>query len=175
MKARPNFLNSLRTSHLKGLGISNPPSAIMAQPNGSQRPMPGPPNTGNSNGQIALSKAGPSPAAGTEEVVWNEEHLEKAMARLKEMHIQLRNLRTCIPRLLEPLSSGKQPPPEALFREFSESTRTASEEVRKFQELMRDGETIKVLEQARKSRMENPNGIKPWRAMDHAHWLERDT
>jgi hypothetical protein len=39
---------------------------------------------------------------------------------------------------------------------------------------MKDEETLTVLEQARKSRAENPNDIKPWRARDHPDWLTRD-
>ncbi|TVY84792.1 hypothetical protein LSUE1_G001023 [Lachnellula suecica] len=105
---------------------------------------------------------------------WDEEKLEKALARLKEMHIQLKNLRTTVPRLLEPLTK-KQPSPQVLFSEFSKSTATANEEVQQFQKLMREEETSQVLEQARKSRAERPNDIKPWRARDHPDWLTRDT
>lgn len=64
---------------------------------------------------------------------------------------------------------------EILFREFSDTTRTANQEVLEFKKLMAEDETQKVLEQARKSRMANPNDIKPWRAMDHPDWLKRDT
>ena len=76
---------------------------------------------GTTNGQ-----PGPKTETTAGEDVWDEERLEKAMARLKEMHIQvclcsdrrcsntdvvlnqLRNLRTTVPRLLEPLTK-KQP------------------------------------------------------------------
>jgi hypothetical protein len=35
--------------------------------------------------------------------------------------------------------------------------------VQQFRKLVDDEESSKVLEQARKSRAENPNGIKPWK------------
>jgi len=40
---------------------------------------------------------------------------------------------------------------------------------------MNDEESLKVLEQARKSRAENPNGIKPWKVTEHPDWATRDT
>jgi len=125
--------------------------------------------SGATNGQSGLKLEG---ASG--EDVWDEERLEKAMARLKEMHIQLRNLRTTLPRLLEPLTK-KQPSPETLFSEFARSSTTANQEVQQFQRLMKEEETSVVLEQARKSRAENPNDIKPWRAREYPDWLTRDT
>lgn len=53
----------------------------MAQQNGAQKPM-----AGIHSGQMLQQKAGA--VTGGEEV-WDEEHLEKAMTRLKEMHIQV--------------------------------------------------------------------------------------
>jgi len=107
------------------------------------------------------------------EDVWDEEKLEKAMKTLKEMHIQLRGLRTTIPRLISPLAT-KQPSPEALFRDFSKAAATANQEIQQFRRLMAAENSIQVLEQARKSRAENPTGIKAWRVTDHPDWLTRD-
>jgi len=121
---------------------------------------------GSENGQ----QLNPAPL----EDVWDEERLEKAMKTLKEMHIQLRGLRTTIPRLIAPLTT-KQPSPETLFREFSQSASTANKEVQEFRRMLNDEESNKVLEQARKSRAENPNGIKPWRVTEHPDWLTRDS
>jgi len=64
---------------------------------------------------------------------------------------------------------------ETLFREFSRSASTANKEVQEFRRLLNDEESNKVLEQARKSRAENPNGIKPWRVTEHPDWLTRDS
>ena len=64
---------------------------------------------------------------------------------------------------------------ETLFHEFSASSSTANKEVQQFRRLMNDEESLKVLEQAKKSRAENPNGIKPWRVSEHPDWLTRET
>ncbi|KAH9215703.1 hypothetical protein DL95DRAFT_435461 [Leptodontidium sp. 2 PMI_412] len=109
-----------------------------------------------------------------DEEIWDEERLEKAMKTLKEMHIQLRGLRTTLPRLIAPLTT-KQPSPEILFREFSKSANTANQEVQEFRRLMTAEDSKEVLEQAKKSRAENPKGIKPWMATEHPEWLKRDT
>ncbi|KAH8683214.1 hypothetical protein BGZ60DRAFT_214569 [Tricladium varicosporioides] len=142
----------------------------MAQLNGFKKPINGNPSAqgGSNNGQPVANMG-----AGVDGENWDEEKLEEAMKRLKEMHIQLRNLRTTIPRLIAPLTT-KQPSPESLFREFSKSTNTANQEVLQFRKLWGEEETQKVLERARKSRAENPNDIKPWRAIDHPNWLNRD-
>ena len=55
---------------------------------------------------------------------------------------------------------------ESLFKEFSKSTTTAGREVQEFRKLMSDEESLKVLEQAKKSRGENSSGIKPWKVTD---------
>jgi len=39
---------------------------------------------------------------------------------------------------------------------------------------MTDEESRKVLEHAKKSRAENPTGIKPWKVTEHPDWLARD-
>ncbi|KAH7321765.1 hypothetical protein BKA65DRAFT_464130 [Rhexocercosporidium sp. MPI-PUGE-AT-0058] len=109
-----------------------------------------------------------------EQEVWDEERLEKAMKTLKEMHIQLRGLRTTVPRMIAPLTT-KHPSPETLFREFSKSANTANQEVQQFRRVMTAEESREVMEQARKSRAENPKGIKPWRATEHPDWLKKDT
>ncbi|KAL2068117.1 hypothetical protein VTL71DRAFT_16215 [Oculimacula yallundae] len=112
--------------------------------------------------------------ATSEEGIWDEERLENAMKTLKEMHIQLRGLRTTIPRLISPLTT-KQPSPDALFREFSKSVNTANQEVQEFRRLMNAEDSIKVMEQARKSRAENSKGIKLWKATEHPDWLNKDS
>lgn len=39
---------------------------------------------------------------------------------------------------------------------------------------MKDEEGVKLFEHAKKSRAENPHGIKPWRVTEHPDWLDRD-
>ncbi|CAL3965747.1 hypothetical protein PZA11_002622 [Diplocarpon coronariae] len=115
-----------------------------------------------------------APALEGKEDVGEEEQLEQALKTLKEMHIQLRGLRTTVPRLIAPLTS-KQSSPEALFRNFSDSANMANQEVQEFRRLMTDEKSIEVMEQARRSRAEDPKGIKPWRVTEHPDWLTRDS
>jgi hypothetical protein len=39
---------------------------------------------------------------------------------------------------------------------------------------MQDEDAKKVMQQAKKSRAEQPKGIKPWKVTDHPDWLMRD-
>lgn len=132
---------------------------------------PGAPEPSNNS---AVDNGQPSGSPNADDDVWDEERIEKALKTLKEMHIQLRGLRTTIPRLIAPLSI-KQPSPEALFHDFSVSASTANKEVQEFRRLMVDEESKKVMEQARKSRSENPQGIRPWLVTEHPDWLTRET
>ncbi|KAB8299821.1 hypothetical protein EYC80_000070 [Monilinia laxa] len=109
---------------------------------------------------------------GSEEV-WDEAKLEQAMKTLKEMHIQCRNLRSTIPRLLAPMAT-KQQSPEQLYSSFQQAATTSNKEVREFTQLMKDKEGVELFEHAKKSRAENPHGIKPWRVTQHPDWLDRD-
>jgi hypothetical protein len=45
--------------------------------------------------------------------------------------------------------------------------------VQQFRQLMNNEESLKVLEQARKSRAERPNGIKPWKVTQDPDWATR--
>ncbi|KAH8821538.1 hypothetical protein F5884DRAFT_850761 [Xylogone sp. PMI_703] len=107
------------------------------------------------------------------EDAWDEQRLEDSLKTLNEMYIQVRRLRTTIPRLIAPLTS-KQPSPEVLFREFSKSAVTANQEVQQFQRLMTSEESQRILEHAKQSRAANPDGIKPWLVTDHPDWLKRE-
>lgn len=76
--------------------------------------------------------------------------------------------------MVEPISS-KQRSPEAIFSSFAESVMTAREEVGAFKELMTADKTKQILEHAKQSRLENPRGIKPWRARDDPSWVRPGT
>ncbi|KAI9646881.1 hypothetical protein NHQ30_004881 [Ciborinia camelliae] len=58
---------------------------------------------------------------------------------------------------------------------IQQAATTSNKEVRDFTRLMRDDEGVKLFEHAKKSRAENPHGIKPWRVTQHPDWLDRDT
>ncbi|KAL0931339.1 uncharacterized protein CTRU02_214074 [Colletotrichum truncatum] len=105
---------------------------------------------------------------------WDEERLEQALNQLKLLHIQLRGLRTTIPRMLEPLSA-KQPTPQAKFSSFIESVAAAKKEVQDFQEFRKSEDMTKIMNHATERRKEEPNGIKAWRATDHPDWMTVDS
>jgi len=124
-------------------------------------------DTAGSAGDVEMQASGP-------EDIWDEERLENALKALKEMHIQLRSLRTTIPRFIAPLST-KQPSPEALFSSFSASAIMANQEVNRFREMMTDQETKKILERAKESRDKSKTGIESWKVTDHPDWLVKGT
>ncbi|KAM0158641.1 hypothetical protein ACHAPF_005685 [Botrytis cinerea] len=57
---------------------------------------------------------------------------------------------------------------------IQQAATTSNKEVRDFTRLMKDEEGVKLFEHAKKSRAENPHGIKPWRVTEHPDWLDRD-
>lgn len=105
---------------------------------------------------------------------WDEAQLEQALRRLKDLHIQMRNLRSTIPRMMEPMAITSSSP-EAMFSTIRESTKAAYSEVREYKQLATDEESTKILERAKQSRKDNPKGIKPWRARDDPEWLTPST
>lgn len=100
---------------------------------------------------------------------WDEAEIEQALKRLGELHHQMRNLRSTIPRALEPLSMHSSP--EATFSALQETTKSAYSEIKEYKQRATNEETAKVLEHAKQSRKDNPMGIKPWRARDDPDWL----
>ncbi|KJZ76216.1 hypothetical protein HIM_04298 [Hirsutella minnesotensis 3608] len=103
----------------------------------------------------------------------DEAQLDRAMKRLKLLHIKSRLLRDTIPRMIEPLVH-QQPSPEFMFNAFMKAVNEAQAEVKEFTDLMRDEESKQVFAQADKSREENPFGIKPWRHKDNPDWFKMD-
>lgn len=63
---------------------------------------------------------------------------------------------------------------EEMYVAFSKSVGTASRELSDFKALYQGNESRQVLEQANKSRVADPNNIKPWKPKDHPDWLELD-
>ncbi|KFX98355.1 hypothetical protein V495_07398 [Pseudogymnoascus sp. VKM F-4514 (FW-929)] len=105
---------------------------------------------------------------------WDGEHLQEAEKTLKEMYIQLRQLRSTIPNLVASLAT-KQPSPEILFQQLSSAASTANSEVKQFREIMDNPQSRQLFEHARESRSKNPDGITPWRITDDPNWLKRDS
>ncbi|KAI4591558.1 hypothetical protein KJ359_013189 [Pestalotiopsis sp. 9143b] len=102
---------------------------------------------------------------------WTEEQLEEALEKLKILHIKCRELRTTIPRMLEPLALKHTISHDAL-NTLQKSVASAGAELRDFRNLYHSEDTKKVLEHAQKSRQAQPKDIKAWRARDHPDWLE---
>ncbi|KAI9850808.1 MAG: hypothetical protein M1838_005063 [Thelocarpon superellum] len=112
-----------------------------------------------------------NPANGAESEEWEDGRLEAALEELKEMHIQVRRLRTTIPDMIRPLTA---PPtsPENLFQDFLKSTNTGVGKVKSFIEYMQNDKRKTILQKAATSRKEAPDGIHPWMVNEHPDWLE---
>ncbi|KAJ9134498.1 hypothetical protein NKR23_g10085 [Pleurostoma richardsiae] len=115
----------------------------------------------------------PAPMA-TDREEWDEERIEAALRRLKDLHVQLRNLRSSIPRMMEPMIT-QHSSPTALLSATNMATTTVQKEIGDFKSLMLEDSTKKVLDHAEQSRKENPKGIRQWRARDDPDWLNIDS
>ncbi|KFZ07923.1 hypothetical protein V502_09660 [Pseudogymnoascus sp. VKM F-4520 (FW-2644)] len=120
----------------------------------------------------AANQGPPGPAA--EQPEWDGEHLQEAEKTLKEMYIQLRQLRSTIPNLVASLAT-KQASPEILFQQLSNAAMVANSEVKQFREIMENPQSRHLFEHASQSRSQNPAGITPWRITDDPNWLKRDS
>ncbi|CAK7210692.1 hypothetical protein SCUCBS95973_000874 [Sporothrix curviconia] len=101
---------------------------------------------------------------------WNEEQLEAALAKLTEVHLKLRSLRSAIPRMVQPLTNEPPPPPEILHAKAQSTLLAAMQEVKSFREAISNEEFRKVSEHAAASRRRNGKNIKPWKARDEPEW-----
>lgn len=104
---------------------------------------------------------------------WGEAEIEKALKRLGELHHEMRNLRSTIPKAMEPLSVRSSP--KDTFEALQESSKTAYSAIQEYKQAATNEETSKVFERAKQSRQDNPKGIKPWRARDDPDWLGTNT
>lgn len=66
----------------------------------------------------------------------------------------------------------QHPSPEQFYSNFAKATTRAHEDMIAFQNLMQDPRNQAILDQAKKSRRENPDGITVWRVTDHPNWLD---
>jgi|SRR3569833_164841 len=107
---------------------------------------------------------------------------------------QLRNLRSTIPRMVQPFAGPSYPPrmymlapglsskieihfllltynvAEILYNTCRSSVNAAMNEVKEFKQLMTSSDTQNDFEHAEQSRQKNPTDIKPWRASDEPDW-----
>ncbi|OBT62669.1 hypothetical protein VE03_07502 [Pseudogymnoascus sp. 23342-1-I1] len=124
------------------------------------------------NESIAANQG--APGLDAQQPEWDSEHLQEAEKTLKEMYIQLRQLRSTIPNLVASLAT-KQASPEILFQQLSEAAMAANSEVKQFREIMENPQSRQLFEHASQSRARNPAGITPWRITDDPNWLKRDS
>ncbi|KAG8161700.1 hypothetical protein KVR01_008687 [Diaporthe batatas] len=110
------------------------------------------------------------PSAGQQ---WGEAEIEQALERLGELHHQMRNLRSIIPKTMESLSVRASP--EDTYEALGQATKTAVSAIREYKQAATDEETTRVFERAKQSRKDSPKGIKPWRARDDPDWLNTNT
>ncbi|KAK4200532.1 hypothetical protein QBC40DRAFT_279838 [Triangularia verruculosa] len=102
-----------------------------------------------------------------------EERLEDALYQLNQLHLQLRRLRSALPRMLEPLNT-KQPSPEAMYAAFMQSVESTTKELGSFRDALTSQEIRAIMAKANASQKKDPKGIKPWRAMDDPFWADPD-
>ncbi|KAI9700811.1 MAG: hypothetical protein M1836_002180 [Candelina mexicana] len=118
-----------------------------------------------------MAVATPQAAASAQE--WDEAEFEAGLARLKELHIQLRNLRTTIPRMIQPFVANHSSP-EDLYDDFSKAAVTAATEIKDFRKIFEDRKTMLIFTNGSLSRRGNSEGISTWRVTEHPDWLDRD-
>ncbi|KAL8762621.1 MAG: hypothetical protein Q9184_001422 [Pyrenodesmia sp. 2 TL-2023] len=102
---------------------------------------------------------------------WNEAQIESALARLQEMHAQLRLLRDAVPRLIDPMLV-QQPSPEDLYSTFATNVTTIKSDVKDFSITFQNSESQEILQKAEKSRAESKEDIPSWRVTEHEGWLD---
>ncbi|KAL1878825.1 hypothetical protein VTK73DRAFT_7478 [Phialemonium thermophilum] len=98
-----------------------------------------------------------------------EDSLESSLERLNELHLQVRNLRSALPRLLQPLSV-QHSSPEELFSSLKHAVLETKGDLDEFRDAFTNEESRKIFDQANESRKANPKGIRPWRALDNPDW-----
>ena len=138
-----------------------------------------------------------------------EQQLEDMLDRLDQVHLQaslpcpegvvssvltpqmqLRQLRSALPRMLEPLmakhasrkwsrSGRPQPtdtttPAQAAFAAYMQSVEGTNKEIASFQEAVHGLQTDGLFAKASASQKANPKGLKQWRASEHPDWANPD-
>ena len=156
-------------------------------------------NASNANKKTPVVKGGPQ----------EEQQLEEMLDRLDQVHLQaslpcpegvvvsgltpqmqLRQLRSALPRMLEPLmakhasrkwsrSGRPQPtdtttPAQAAFAAYMQSVDGTNKEIASFQEAVHGLQTDGLFAKASASQKANPKGLKQWRASEHPDWASPD-
>ncbi|MCJ1390495.1 hypothetical protein MMC18_003355 [Xylographa bjoerkii] len=120
---------------------------------------------------IAAVDSAPKTTAAAEEE-WEEQHISSSLALLKEMHIQLRQLRETIPSLMQ-VMHVEHHSPEALYADISQTAMKSIASIQSFTSLMKDSKSQDVFVKANASRTKNNEGITWWLVTQHPDWLDR--
>ena len=103
----------------------------------------------------------------------DEARLTSALARLQELHIQLRHLRSTIPRLLSPLLTPQlHNSPEELYKAFAQSATAAGEDIKSFKVAWEVEGTREVRERAKESRG-GEGAVRRWLVTERVGWADR--
>ncbi|KAK4226091.1 hypothetical protein QBC38DRAFT_367306 [Podospora fimiseda] len=102
-----------------------------------------------------------------------EEKLEEALKQLNQLHLQLREVRSAIPRMLEPLMD-KQPSAEAMYATFMKTFENTTKELSSFRDAYwmahRPGMPFNKAQEGFKKNPQAP--AKQWHARDDPTWAE---
>ncbi|KAK4106931.1 hypothetical protein N658DRAFT_415749 [Parathielavia hyrcaniae] len=136
-------------------------------------------NTNSATNTTSVSKQPAGPAPAPKDSLQEEQQLEDMLDRLDQVHLQaslLRKsmqLRSALPRMLEPLMRAKHPTPEAMRAALLQAVDKTNKDIASFQEAHLRLQTDGVLPRARASQ-KNSKGLKHWRASDHPDWANPD-
>ncbi|KAI9886902.1 MAG: hypothetical protein M1823_001271 [Watsoniomyces obsoletus] len=100
---------------------------------------------------------------------WNESSLTEALRQLDIVHLQLRDLRSTIPKMLSP-SKKHHASAEEIYQHYARSIKQAMSDVKSFTACMQSENTQLIFDQVDKSRKEKPRGIRPWIPSEHPDW-----
>ncbi|KAL2271924.1 hypothetical protein VTJ83DRAFT_1295 [Remersonia thermophila] len=126
-------------------------------------------NTGNSNGSLNANRQ----TAAAKDSMQEERELEDMLDSLNQAHLQLRSLRSALPRMLESLST-QQSSPQAAYEAFVKAVEGTNKDIESFRSAFAALQTEGVFARAYASRKENPTGLKQWRPTEHPDWADPD-
>ncbi|KAI4199470.1 MAG: hypothetical protein LQ350_004611 [Teloschistes chrysophthalmus] len=111
-----------------------------------------------------VAHAGETMATDTD---WDETRMESAMARLQEMHVQLRD---AIPQLVNPMLVP-HPSPEGLYSNYAQNVATTRSIAKELSDLYHEDETREMFKRGEESRAQNTE-VPIWQVAEHEDWLD---
>ncbi|KAK1750637.1 hypothetical protein QBC47DRAFT_90952 [Echria macrotheca] len=103
-----------------------------------------------------------------------EERLQDAFDHINELHLQLRQLRTALPRIVAPLSakSAKNASPQAVHAAVMKAAQDTSNQITDLRNAFTSDKTVAIFREAAESRKKEPKGIRPWLACEDPNWAQ---